>query len=496
MGFLSSFRKPSADDPPPTESWPLFAFGKLPVYKDFISAGLTDDASREFRDWLSNGFTPPLVDARRLPLLRDPAPRVSAPSAREPQDGRGRPLGKHGPGRAQEIPVRSLHDPARREAVCVRLDGARLSPGLREPRPGDPAEVRRGRHAGRCVPGSPRIPYRDSGPPAEADPAAALGRARPLARRSPRERTLRRRRGDSMGRSPLRPRRRRPAAHCRRGRVPIPARGRDVPARPDEALDLQARAGLADPAPCRPAFSTGSEAWSRAAFCSSATRGPRTSSSSIRRRLRPISSRRSRRPRARRGSSGRNRKRPKPAVGASAPSPAAVAPAAAAAPEADIRLAAAARDVPRPSRQSAAPSRRPRLPSWSDPARSRRQTASRPPFPSRLPFRSRPPCRSRPLLRQTPAIPGPLIASARVSRGPAWRSRADRGFRCAGRRGRGRHECRPPPNLQRTPEPVAAETPLAVSSEASPPEPPPSSPPATAEPAGWDLPLASLLESG
>ncbi len=57
FGFLSSFRKPSADDPPPTESWPLFAFGKLPVYKDFISAGLTDDASREFRDWLSNGFS-------------------------------------------------------------------------------------------------------------------------------------------------------------------------------------------------------------------------------------------------------------------------------------------------------------------------------------------------------------------------------------------------------------------------------------------------------
>ncbi|MCM3877683.1 MAG: type VI secretion system-associated protein TagF, partial [Thermoanaerobaculia bacterium] len=55
--LLSRFRKRSADDPPPTESWPLFAFGKLPVYKDFISAGLTDDVSREFRDWLSNGFS-------------------------------------------------------------------------------------------------------------------------------------------------------------------------------------------------------------------------------------------------------------------------------------------------------------------------------------------------------------------------------------------------------------------------------------------------------
>jgi type VI secretion system ImpM family protein len=59
LGFdpFSRFRKRSADDPPATESWPVFAFGKLPVYKDFISAGLTEDASREFRDWLSNGFS-------------------------------------------------------------------------------------------------------------------------------------------------------------------------------------------------------------------------------------------------------------------------------------------------------------------------------------------------------------------------------------------------------------------------------------------------------
>ncbi|MEO8053555.1 MAG: type VI secretion system-associated protein TagF [Acidobacteriota bacterium] len=90
MGFLSSFRKPSADDPPPTESWPLFAFGKLPVYKDFISAGLTDDASREFRDWLSDGFSK-LWSARddcrsaEIPLhaflLRLPASRRMAAGA-------------------------------------------------------------------------------------------------------------------------------------------------------------------------------------------------------------------------------------------------------------------------------------------------------------------------------------------------------------------------------------------------------------------------------
>ncbi|MGE5347561.1 MAG: type VI secretion system-associated protein TagF, partial [Acidithiobacillales bacterium] len=59
MGFdlLSRFRKRSSDGPPPVELWPVYAFGKLPVYKDFISAGLTDEASREFRDWLSSGFS-------------------------------------------------------------------------------------------------------------------------------------------------------------------------------------------------------------------------------------------------------------------------------------------------------------------------------------------------------------------------------------------------------------------------------------------------------
>ncbi len=90
MGFLSRFRQPSADDPPPTESWPLFAFGKLPVYKDFISAGLTDDASREFRDWLSNGFsrhwsTRDDCRPREIPLhafmLRLPASRKIAVGA-------------------------------------------------------------------------------------------------------------------------------------------------------------------------------------------------------------------------------------------------------------------------------------------------------------------------------------------------------------------------------------------------------------------------------
>jgi type VI secretion system ImpM family protein len=90
LSFLSSFRKRSADDPPAVESWPLLAFGKLPVYKDFISAGLTDDASREFRDWLSDGFSkiwsarddcraaaiPPHAFLLRLPASRKTAAGV------------------------------------------------------------------------------------------------------------------------------------------------------------------------------------------------------------------------------------------------------------------------------------------------------------------------------------------------------------------------------------------------------------------------------------
>lgn len=42
---------------PKVESLPLHLFGKLPIYKDFISCGLTDDPSKELRDWLSNGFS-------------------------------------------------------------------------------------------------------------------------------------------------------------------------------------------------------------------------------------------------------------------------------------------------------------------------------------------------------------------------------------------------------------------------------------------------------
>src|ERR1700730_14098582 len=33
------------------------AYGKLPIYKDFISSGLTEPAAREFRAWLDKGFS-------------------------------------------------------------------------------------------------------------------------------------------------------------------------------------------------------------------------------------------------------------------------------------------------------------------------------------------------------------------------------------------------------------------------------------------------------
>jgi len=39
------------------ETCALHLYGKLPIYKDFISSGLTEEGAKEFRDWLGNGFS-------------------------------------------------------------------------------------------------------------------------------------------------------------------------------------------------------------------------------------------------------------------------------------------------------------------------------------------------------------------------------------------------------------------------------------------------------
>lgn len=54
-----------ADAPPRMETCPLHLYGKLPIYKDFISSGLTEEGSKDFRDWLGNGFS------RRWSLLEE-----------------------------------------------------------------------------------------------------------------------------------------------------------------------------------------------------------------------------------------------------------------------------------------------------------------------------------------------------------------------------------------------------------------------------------------
>jgi type VI secretion system ImpM family protein len=46
-----------ADGPPRMESYALHLYGKLPIYKDFISSGLTEEGAKDFRDWLGNGFS-------------------------------------------------------------------------------------------------------------------------------------------------------------------------------------------------------------------------------------------------------------------------------------------------------------------------------------------------------------------------------------------------------------------------------------------------------
>ncbi|HSD66710.1 MAG TPA: TagF domain-containing protein, partial [Vicinamibacteria bacterium] len=46
-----------ADGPPKMETYPLHLHGKLPIYKDFITSGFTEEGAKEFRDWLGNGFS-------------------------------------------------------------------------------------------------------------------------------------------------------------------------------------------------------------------------------------------------------------------------------------------------------------------------------------------------------------------------------------------------------------------------------------------------------
>jgi type VI secretion system ImpM family protein len=61
-GLLSRLKEglrgaPAAAEPVRTVRVGLNAYGKLPIYKDFISAGLTDPGAREFRNWIDRGFS-------------------------------------------------------------------------------------------------------------------------------------------------------------------------------------------------------------------------------------------------------------------------------------------------------------------------------------------------------------------------------------------------------------------------------------------------------
>jgi type VI secretion system ImpM family protein len=62
-GFLSRLRDGFKGDargqekPVRTVRVPLNAYGKLPIYKDFITSGLTEPGAREFRNWIDRGFS-------------------------------------------------------------------------------------------------------------------------------------------------------------------------------------------------------------------------------------------------------------------------------------------------------------------------------------------------------------------------------------------------------------------------------------------------------
>lgn len=61
-GLFSRFREGlrvggAAEKPGKSFRFPLHAYGKLPIYKDFIATGLTEPGPREFRAWLDRGFS-------------------------------------------------------------------------------------------------------------------------------------------------------------------------------------------------------------------------------------------------------------------------------------------------------------------------------------------------------------------------------------------------------------------------------------------------------
>lgn len=56
-GFLSRLKDGLKGEAVRTIRVGLNAYGKLPIYKDFISSGLTDPGAREFRNWIDRGFS-------------------------------------------------------------------------------------------------------------------------------------------------------------------------------------------------------------------------------------------------------------------------------------------------------------------------------------------------------------------------------------------------------------------------------------------------------
>ena len=59
-GFFSRLLKGDArtkQEPVRTVRVSVNAYGKLPIYKDFISSGLTEPGAREFRNWIDRGFS-------------------------------------------------------------------------------------------------------------------------------------------------------------------------------------------------------------------------------------------------------------------------------------------------------------------------------------------------------------------------------------------------------------------------------------------------------
>ena len=97
-----------ADGPPKLETYALHLYGKLPIYKDFISSGLHRGGREGLPRLARKRLQPALVAPRGVQGGRDPAPHLPPPPSRREAVGRRGALGEPRRGGAPPVPLHAL----------------------------------------------------------------------------------------------------------------------------------------------------------------------------------------------------------------------------------------------------------------------------------------------------------------------------------------------------------------------------------------------------